>query len=124
MSYTAEQFLAFESAVWSALATGDVAADAYLLADDFLGVYPSGFAGKDQHVGQLRSGPTVASHELFDARIQVLSEDVVLLAYRATWTRHGKGREGDPETMYVTSIWRREGAIWRNIFSQDTAAGD
>jgi len=124
LNYTTEQFLALEAAVWAALAAGDVAADAGLLADDFLGVYHSGFAGKDQHLGQLRSGPTVASYELFDARIQVLSDGVVLLAYRAEWIRQGEGREGDPETMYVTSIWRQEGAIWRNMFSQDTPAGD
>ena len=122
MSTAVDQFLALESAVWCALAAGDAAADARLLADEFLGVYSTGFAGKDEHVGQLRSGPTVASYELSDARIQVLSEDMVLLAYRARWTRCGKGDEPVLETMYVTSLWQRQGAVWRNTFSQDTQA--
>ena len=124
MSATVDQFLALESAVWSALAAGDAAADARLLADDFLGVYSTGFAGKDEHVDQLRSGPTVASYELSEARIQTLAEGMVLLAYRADWVRRAKGNEQASETMYVTSIWQRQGAVWRNIFSQDTQSAD
>ncbi len=119
---TIEQILQLERAVWSALASGDIAADARLLADDFLGVYSSGFAGKEEHTGQLQDGPTVVAYELSEARLQELSKDIVLLAYRANWVRQ-KGREaGEGETMYITSIWRRMDEEWKNIFSQDTRA--
>ncbi len=119
---TIEQILHLERAVWSALASGDLEADARLLADDFLGVYSSGFAGKEAHTGQLQDGPTVAAYELSEARLLELSKDVVLLSYRANWVRQ-KGRGvGEVETMYITSIWRHNDGEWKNIFSQDTRA--
>ncbi|MGI9302131.1 MAG: DUF4440 domain-containing protein [Gammaproteobacteria bacterium] len=112
-----------ETKVWAALASGDVAANADLLADDFLGVYSSGFADKAEHSGQLRGGPTVAHYELSEARIQVLSDEVVLLSYWARWTRINGDAIGQRESMYVTSIWRRVDGDWKNVFSQDTPAG-
>lgn len=119
---TIEQILHFEKAVWSALASGDLEADARLLADDFLGVYSSGFAGKEAHTGQLKDGPTVAAYELSEARLLELSKDVVLLSYRANWVRQKGQGVGEGETMYITSIWRRINGEWKNIFSQDTQA--
>ncbi len=119
-SYNADQFLQLETRVWAALYDGDALADSQLLADDFLGVYRSGFTGKAEHVSQLRDGPTVASYRLSNARIQVLSEDIVLLSYCAQWSRRKDDVVGDVESMYVTSIWRRLGGIWKNVFSQDT----
>jgi hypothetical protein len=121
MTIRIEEILDCERAVWSALAQGDAAADADALADDFLGVYGSGCAGKAEHAGQLRHGPTVASYALSQARLMTLADDVALLSYRADWSAHG-----DPaaptETMYVTSIWRRRDGRWLNVFSQDTPA--
>jgi hypothetical protein len=115
--------LQLESEVWEALRLGDTEADQRLLADDFLGVYSIGFAGKELHVAQLANGPTVAEYRLLDARLVPLSEEHVLLCYRADW--RGAGHEtGVFESMYVSSLWSlREGA-WRNIFSQDCVATD
>ena len=73
-------FVELETQVWEALRRGDAEADERLLADDFLGVYPTGFANRSDHVEQLAGGPTVADYELHDARIKVLSEDEALLA--------------------------------------------
>lgn len=121
-SYTVEKFLQLEIEVWNALATGDAEADIRLLADNFLGVYGSGFSGKNDHISQLLDGPTVKHFELSEARIQVLSEKVVLLSYRANWVRYKNTSESDEESMYVTSIWKSFEDTWRNIFSQDTPA--
>lgn len=120
MTYHDEaQALQRETAVWNALVAGDAEADASLLADDFLGVYESGFAGKQSHVGQLGGGPTIASYSLSEVDVRQLAPDLVLIAYRARFTR----RPGDaPQTMFVTSIWRRDEPTWRNVFSQDTPA--
>ena len=118
---TTARFLALESKVWDALATGDGEADEQLLTEDFLGVYGSGFAGRNAHVAQLRSGPTVLRYELSEARVMSLSDDLVLLAYRADFVPNDAA-ENRTETMYITSIWRREGETWRNVFSQDTPA--
>jgi hypothetical protein len=114
-------FLALESKVWEALATGDMAADESLLSEDFLGVYVSGFADRSEHVAQLRTGPTVLSYELSEARSMPLSDDLVLLAYRADWVPNDAA-DNAVETVYITSIWRRDGDGWRNVFSQDTPA--
>jgi hypothetical protein len=114
-------FLALESKVWEALATGDMAADESLLSEDFLGVYVSGFADRNEHVAQLRTGPTVLSYELSEARSMPLSDDLVLLAYRADWVPNDAA-DNAVETVYITSIWRRDGNGWRNMFSQDTPA--
>ena len=122
MAVSLAEILDVERAVWSALVAGDADADADLLADDFLGVYSTGLAGKSEHVGQLAGGPTVADYDLSDAAAVVLSDDLALLSYRARWSPRRGGRTEAVETMYVTSIWRRADGRWRNIFSQDTSA--
>ena len=117
-----DELLSVEQEVWAALAAGDAEADARLLAEDFLGVYGSGFAGKADHCAQLADGPTVAGYELSEARVLELAADVVLLAYRARWVGAGSRSTGEETTMYVTSVWRRTEEGWRNVFSQDTPA--
>ncbi len=117
-----EAVIQLETQVWEALRHGDAAADAALLSDDFLGVYPTGFADRSDHAGELADGPTVAEYELHDARIMVLSDSDVLLAYRADWRRLVEGELGEPESMYVSSLWSRRGREWRNVFSQDCPA--
>jgi hypothetical protein len=112
-------FVELESQVWEALRRGDAEADRRLLADDFLGVYPTGFANRSDHVGDLDRGPTVFAYELHDARIMVLSEDDVLLAYRADWHALVAGERGERESMYVSSLWCRRAGTWVNVFSQD-----
>ena len=112
-----------ETRVWDALVRGDAAADTRLLSDDFLGVYSSGFAGRAEHAGQLQHGPTIATFELHDARIIELSDDHVLLSYRAEYQRLVEGVARPRESMYVSSLWSRRAGEWVNVFSQDTPAG-
>jgi uncharacterized protein DUF4440 len=111
-------FLALETQVWEALVRGDPAADIALLTPDFLGVYPSGFAGRADHAGQLEAGPVMQSYQLDKARLMVIGAGHVLLSYRATYARVG----GKAEVMYISSLWQRIDANWRNSFSQDTPA--
>lgn len=110
--------LSLETAVWQALVDGDAAADARLLADDFVGVYPDGFSGRADHVGQLAAGPTVRTFELSQARMIAVSHDAVLLLYRAMYERVSASTQ--PESMYVSSLWCRRDDRWVNVFSQDT----
>jgi Domain of unknown function (DUF4440) len=111
-------FLALETQVWEALVRGDPAADIALLTPDFLGVYPSGFAGRADHAGQLEAGPVMQSYQLDKARLMVIGAGHVLLSYRATYARVG----GKAEVMFISSLWQRIDANWRNSFSQDTPA--
>ncbi len=116
-----EKIRALETAVWEALVLGDAAADAALLAPDFLGVYETGFGDRDEHVAQLSAGPSVARFALRDQRFLALADNLVLVAYRAVYSRAATPEV--EEVMYVSSIWRRNGTDWRNVFSQDTAEG-
>ncbi len=115
-----EEMLALEHRVWAALVAGDVAADAALLDDGFLGVYPDGFEGKAAHVGQLSAGATVSAYAIAEARVLPLGADHAVLVYRADYSRADTGARA---VMYVSSIWRRSDAGWRNVFSQDTPRG-
>ncbi|MEO0692835.1 MAG: nuclear transport factor 2 family protein [Pseudomonadota bacterium] len=109
--------LAAERAVWEALVTGDAAADAATLSDDFIGVYPDGIFGKPAHVAQLAPGPTVADYTLSQVQSRPLGPNHALLIYHASYRRPGAAAT---EAMYVSSIWQRAGDGWINIFSQDT----
>ena len=104
--------------MWQALVDGDAAADGRLLSDDFVGVYPAGFSGRQDHVGQLATGPTVARFDLSEARLLAVSDDAVMLSYRAVYERVGS--TGEQESMYVSSLWCRRDRRWLNVFSQDT----
>ncbi len=108
-----------ETAVWQALVDGSVAADMAALHDSFLGVYPTGFADKAAHAGQLADGPTIAAFDLSDLRAMRLGSQHALLSYLARFRRP----DGPEEQMYVSSIWMRDKGGWRNVFSQDTPAG-
>ncbi len=116
-----EFFVALECAVWDALVSGDADADAACLSEDFLGVYPSGFAGRSDHSRQLANGPTVAAYRIADARILTVAPGHVMLAYLAGYRRPGSERD---EAMYVSSLWSDRDGGWCNVFSQDTPVGD
>jgi len=117
-----EDLIRLETAVWQALADGDAAADGRLLSDDFLGVYPTGFADRKSHMEQLIDGPTVASFALHDARMLTVSESAVILSYRAEFERPTLNAVSALEEMYVGSLWCRRDGAWLNVLSQDTPA--
>ena len=117
---TLDEIVALETAVWVALRDGDADADERLLSDDFLGVYPTGFADKSEHSSQLEGGPSIESFSLDAAVLRVITADDVLLAYDAGYQRPG----GPQERMYVSSLWSRRDGAWRNVFSQDTPPGE
>lgn len=111
------ELIALETSVWEALRDGNATADAGLLAADFLGVYPTGFADRADHAGQLDDGPTVAEYTIAEARAVEITLDHALLAYRAEYRRPGSL---ESESMYVSSLWSRREGAWVNVFSQDT----
>ena len=112
---------ALERSVWDALVSGDAAADEAALAEDFLGVYPSGFADRADHAGQLAGGPSITGYAISEERLDVIAADAFLLSYRAIFARARTPDE--TEEMFVSSLWRLRGGRWVNTFSQDTPAG-
>jgi hypothetical protein len=117
-------FVALERRVWQALVEGDIDADKQLLDPRFLGVYASGFATRDEHAAQLNDGPVAATFVIGESRLLPLAPDVVLLSYRASFTRPIASGTQALQTMYVSSIWRLTGGNWLNIFSQDAPTND
>jgi len=115
------EILDLEKQVWQALVEGDGAADRALLSADFLGVYPTGFSNRDEHVGQFADAPTMARYELSETRLRVLTPDIVLLSYRADYLRPGAEV---CEAMLISSLWERRHDVWVNSFSQDTPLED
>ncbi len=113
--------LKLETQVWAALVNGDASADRALLSTDFLGVYPSGFANRDDHVGQFADAPTMAEFKLSQEKLRVLTPDVVLLSYRADYLRPDATAW---DAMLISSLWERRHGVWVNSFSQDTPVQD
>ena len=113
-----DSLLGLETAVWQALVDGDTEAYTRLLADDFVGVYPTGFSGPGDHAAQLAAGPPVRRFELSEARMLAVSESAALLMYRAEYVRTGDGAAS--ESMYVSSLWCERDGRWLNVVSQDT----
>lgn len=112
------EILGCETAVWQALATGDGAADRRLLSPGFLGVYPTGPAGRDAHAAALDGGATVAGFDLSAVQVRQLARNLALIVYRADFTRLP---DGSRQAWWISSLWRRGGAAgWENLFSQDT----
>jgi hypothetical protein len=113
------KIVALETQVWRALVTGDPVADREMLTKDFLGVYPSGFATRAEHCGQLADGPGDGTVYADQTKLREISPDAVLLSYCAQYQRTGHPAK---EVMYISSLWQRSADGWLNSFSQDTPA--
>lgn len=114
-----EELKVCEISVWDAFVLGDGEADKAALDSAFLGVYSDGFACKSDHVQQLANGPSVDVYALSELKVIQMGSDHAVLSYRADFTRIAHTVS---EAMNVSSIWRRKGSSWTNIFSLDTPA--
>lgn len=114
---TIDTFERLETAMWTSLVDGDGPAADRLLSSDYLGVYTTGFADRADYIAALANGPIVASFEISDSRIFVVSDTAVMYSYRADF----KSRQDGPiEIMYISSLWCNREGRWVNVFSQDT----
>ncbi len=116
-----EEFVALETGVWDALVSGNGAADAALLSEDFLGVYETGFSNRAEHAAMLDNGPIVVTYRIEETTLRVISDKAALLCYLACYTRPAD--PGKEERMYVSSLWEEIDGQWLNTFSQDTDTG-
>lgn len=117
-----EETLALERQVWNALVACDAEADRALLHPDFLGVYETGFANRDEHT-DLGDTPRFISYEITEPHLIEVSESARLLCYRADYTRAGSNSATEAsEVMYISSLWTKADGTWTNRFSQDTMA--
>jgi hypothetical protein len=111
--------LDLERAGWRALTTSaDAARDLYdeVLADDVVMLLPGGLRveGRADALDAM-SGPSWNEHRMADERVVDLTDDCVLVAYRAD------ARRGDTSyTALVGSVDVRGGGGWRLALHQQT----
>ena len=74
MGVDLDSVLTLERKVWQAMIDGDAEADAALLANDYLGVYETGYGDRTEHAAQLADGPTVADYRFEKARVTELAD--------------------------------------------------
>jgi len=115
-------FIEKEKEVWEALKHKDKAADSRLLADDFVGLYGTGFAAKAEHVNQMDEKYTIESYKLQDAKVLRLSPTTALVLYKSTCNGSGAWEQYCSRSDYVSSLWVERDGHWLNLFSQDTTA--
>ena len=118
-----EELLDLERAGWRALSSGgDEATSFYggILDERCLMLLPGGIIieGRQQAVSSMQ-GPFWDSFELDEARTLELSDDVVVLAYRADASRGDTGYRA-----WVTSTYVRHGREWRLALHQQTPDDD
>jgi hypothetical protein len=111
-----------EKQVWEAIKHKDKAADSKLLADDFVGLYETGFGSKAEHVGQMSASFELLSYDIDQVRWMQISPDAVLLLYRARCQATGVWASACVKPQYISSLWVKRGTKWLNLFSQDTTA--
>jgi len=89
---------------------------AALLADDFVEFGSSGRVFGKKQILALLSNETPVKRSLSRFESIALSENIVLVRYRAT-RRIGRGRS---VRSLRSSIWRRTNGQWRMVFHQGT----
>jgi len=112
--------IAKENEVWEALKNKDKSADAQLLADDFVGLYDTGFGNKSEHVKQMDDSYTLEEYAIRDPRVLRLSPTMSLLLYESTCKATGDWVPYCSRPVYVSSLWTERDGRWLNLFSQDT----
>jgi hypothetical protein len=88
--------------------------DAYL-ADGARAITPAGVATRAQIVAAARAGG-FRSVRVADTAVELLCDDVGVVTYRATFERPG----GATADAVVTTLYRREGKVWKGVLYQQT----
>lgn len=122
MNLDKNHFISLETKVWDALVNGDIETEKQLIADDFLGIYETGFSDKDEYLSQLEDGPSIEWYKISNSRIILEGATSAALTYQADFISSINRESKIKETMYVTSIWSLRNGKWVNTLSQDTLA--
>src|SRR5215470_6153413 len=115
-------FIAKEKEVWEALKSKNKAADSQLLAEDFLGLYDTGFATRSDHVKQMDDSYAIDTYTIQDSRVVRLDPKMALLLYKSTCKGSGDWETYCSRPVYVSSLWVHRDGRWLALFSQDTPA--
>jgi hypothetical protein len=89
------------------------------LSEDALMVFPEpvGVMDRDEILRSVAAGPRWAALRMLDARLLRLSEQSVVLAYKAEGTRQG---EGKAYRTLASSVYVMSGQDWKLAFHQQS----
>src|SRR4051794_34398409 len=107
--------LALRAAAVRASEKGDIAFYAEYLAEDAIGVTPSGVMSKQQILALLKKGG-IRSTRTEGTRAIALSDDAGMVTYSAWF----EAPEGPPRAMFVSTLYRRYADGWKGVFYQQT----
>jgi hypothetical protein len=94
---------------------------AKLLADEFVEFGSSGQIFDKQSIIKALANEPVVRISLIDFKILLLSQDAVLVTYRAIFFNG----EGEPARYSLrSSIWKQVGNSWQMVFHQGTPISD
>ena len=108
--------VALKAAAMRATEKADVDFYASYLADNAIGVTPSGVYNKQQILQGMKNGKTFKSTNIEGSRAVALGPDAGLVTYRATFAAPGE----PPVEMFVSTLYRRYHDGWKGVFYQQT----
>ena len=115
-------FIAMEKEDWEALRNKDKAAATRLLADDFVGMYDSGFATKAEWIKQMDGQYTIDAYTIEEPKVLRPSPTTALLLYKSTCKGTGEWAGYCSHLQYISDLMVQRNGKWEDLFSQDTIA--
>jgi ketosteroid isomerase-like protein len=115
-------FVAKEKEDWEALKNKDKAAAARLLADDFVGMYDTGYSTKSEWLKQIDGRYTVDDYRIEDVKVLRPNPTTTLLLYKATCKGTGEWSAFCSRPEYISDLFVERNGQWVALFSQDTQA--
>ena len=115
-------FVAIEKEDWEALKHKDKVAASRLLADDFTGLYDTGFSTKSEWIKQMDDQYTIDDYTIEDAKLLRPSPSTALLLYNSRCKGSGAWAEYCSHVQRISDLMVQRDGRWFDLFSQDTEA--
>jgi len=112
-SQAERQVIAAERAVWEALKKGDWPPFDRITAGQ-LGFGPDGISTTKGGNLKQYDGLVTTSYSLDSIQTRLLTPDVVIVAYKATYDQTQNGQKA-PSPVYMMSVWQRKGGKWVTV---------
>jgi ketosteroid isomerase-like protein len=120
----AEQYIIESERQWAeSVASGDSSVVARILADDFVGVDPSGnLYNKAKMVEDTRQAPKYyLSNHLNEAKVRFYGDTAIVQGSESWVRREGKNRMG---RFVWTDTWLKRNGIWQIVSAEDLIVFD
>ena len=112
-----ESIIDSERRIWEAIMRKDIGAFSRLVADDLQIVNEDGLMTKSEFAAAIPD-LTIIDYLMDQPRVTILSTDVAVITYKATFTVKGQGYS--KSASYETTIWHKRSGKWVAVFNQET----